>query len=72
MSSENKKLKFFAKRDGIILLILWNVILTVAIILLFVLGSASLDESRSNDDVHQRLNEDLTKRIYDLEQKIEE
>jgi uncharacterized membrane protein len=72
MSSENKKLKFFAKRDGIILLILWNVILTVAIILLFVLGSASLDESRSNDDVHQRVNEDLTKRIYDLEQKIEE
>ena len=72
MSSENKKLKFFAKRDGIILLILWNVILTVAIILLFVLGSASLNESRSNDDVHQRVNEDLTKRIYDLEQKIEE
>lgn len=72
MSSENKKLKFFAKRDGIILLILWNIILTVAIILLFVLGSASLDESRSNDDVHQRVNEDLTKRIYDLEQKIEE
>lgn len=72
MSSENKKLKFFAKRDGIILLILWNVILTVAIILLLVLGSASLDESRSNDDVHQRVNEDLTKRIYDLEQKIEE
>ena len=72
MLSENKKLKFFAKRDGIILLILWNVILTVAIILLFVLGSASLNESRSNDDVHQRVNEDLTKRIYDLEQKIEE
>ena len=50
MLSENKKLKFFAKRDGIILLILWGVILTGAIILLFVLGSVSFDKSRSNED----------------------
>ncbi|MFZ1706431.1 MAG: hypothetical protein WAT62_01160 [Candidatus Nanogingivalis sp.] len=72
MLSENKKLKFFAKRDGIILLILWGVILTGAIILLFVLGSVSFDKSRSNEDAYQRVNKDLTGRIHDLEQRIKE
>ena len=57
MLSENKKLKFFAKRDGIILLILWGV---------------SFDKSRSNEDAYQRVNKDLTGRIHDLEQRIKE
>lgn len=72
MSSEDKKIKFFTRRDGFILLIVWNVVLTISIVMLFVLGAVNLDESRNNDDVHQRTNEDLIKRVYSFEEKVQQ
>lgn len=62
-------MKFFAKRDTIILMGLWNLILTGAIIFLLFFTFAILDQANDEVGSSARSFEEIYSRIYELERR---
>ncbi len=62
-------MKFFAKRDTTILMVIWNLILTAAIIVVAVAMFSFQKVANDNADALGNSNADLHTRVYELERR---
>ncbi len=62
-------MKFFAKRDTTILMVIWNLILTVAIIAAIIVIFSLQNVANDNVDALGNANADLYTRVYELERR---
>ena len=62
-------MNFFAKRDTTILMVIWNLILTIAIIAAIIVIFSLQNVANDNVDALGSANSDLYTRVYELERR---
>ena len=62
-------MKFFAKRDTTILMVIWNLILTIAIVIAIIIIFSLQNVANDNVDALGGANADLYTRVYELERR---
>ena len=62
-------MNFFAKRDTTILMVIWNLILTIAIIAAIIVIFSLQNVANDNVDALGSANADLYTRVYELERR---
>ena len=62
-------MNFFAKRDTTILMVIWNLILTIAIIAAIIVIFSLQNVANDNVDALASANADLYTRVYELERR---
>lgn len=62
-------MNFFAKRDTTILMVIWNLILTIAIIAAIIVIFSLQNVANDNVDALESASADLYTRVYELERR---
>lgn len=63
--------KSHARRDVMILLVVWNIALTIALGVVFVMGLDKIETLQNSNDAFHQVTEDHSQRIFDLEEEVD-